>query len=764
MSEPVDFYEEPGALSDSPKGEVHLSEYFAILLKRRRLILQCVGVAVVVALVVAVLSTSEYEAAAVLNVEREKGSLLDVAAIEQAGGFDPEYLPTQMRLMRSREISERVAQKLNLAADPVFTPRKGGVVGKADSDSDSAHAALSRAAARVKASITASPIRGTNLVELACVAPSPELAARIANAVAETYIEWSLEAKFRIVNQASQFLTAQAEQLKSELDEKEKELLAYGREKDIVSVDPRTNVTLQKLETLNRDYAGAVAERVAKEARDYEARNASPETLANAASSGLVAQLKNDVSRLERDYAEKLNLFKPEWPAMQQLKIQIDKERQHLASVVEETVTKAREAARSEYTTALRREGSLREVLQTQKTEAMNLNTNAVEYNNLRIEVETKRALLDSILRKQAETEIMSRLKGERVSNIRVVDKALPPGGRSSPSYRRNLLLGLLGGGALGVGLAFFLSYLDRSLYTTEQVEQLIGLPALGVIPASRSLSRLETRGLRRAIKEEPAAGDDAIIELLPHRDPRSQVAESYRSFRTALLLSRAGGLRSVVVTSCFPGEGKSSTAVNLAIVLTQLGKRVLLVDADLHRPRLHEVFRVSNKLGLVSILAEGAEPSLAILKTGVSGVFLVPAGPTSPNPSGLLSSEGMTKFLELAQMNFDYVIVDTPPVFPVSDVLVFAQQTDGVVLCVQAGKTPREDVIRARDRIQRSRALPLGVLLNNLDLSAAGYPYAKDYRFSYYGEKPAPEKAGPEKSAAEKPAVAEEPVRAQTS
>ena len=279
---------------------------------------------------------------------------------------------------------------------------------------------------------------------------------------------------------------------------------------------------------------------------------------------------------------------------------------------------------------------------------------------------------------------------------------------------------------------------MDRSLYTTEQVEQTIGLPALGVIPAIVGAGAEVPAGPARPGKEEGAAGaEDESIELLPNRDPRSPIAEAYRSFRTALLLSRAGGLRTVVVTSCFPGEGKTSTAVNLAVVLTQLGKRVLLVDADLHKPRLHEVFHVSNKLGLVSVLAEGAEPSLAILKTGVSGIFLVPAGPITPNPSGLLSSEGMSKFLELAQMNFDYVIVDTPPMFPVSDVLVFAQQTDGVVLCVHAGKTPADQVIRARDRIQRSRALPLGVLLNNLDLSSSAYPYGTDYRFSYYGQKP---------------------------
>jgi succinoglycan biosynthesis transport protein ExoP len=735
MSEPVDSYEEPGPFAESPKPEVHLSEYWITLVKRRKLVFQCIAVALAASLISAALSKSEFAATAVLNVEREKGSLLDVTTLEQGGGYDPDYLPTQMRLMKSREIAERVAQKLGLAADPVFSPRKGGVVGKPDPASD----LVGPSAARVQRSITVSPIRGTNLVELTCVGPSSELAAKIANAVADTYIEWSLEAKFRIVNQASVFLSAQAEQLKAELDDKEKELLAYGREKDIVSVDPRTNVTLQKLETINRDYAAAVTERVAKEAKYYEARNTSPDSLANLASSGLVASLQNDVAKLEREYAEKLNLFKPEWPAMQQLKIQIEKERQHLASVVDENVAKAREGARSEYATAQRREESLRTVLQSQKSEAMNLNTNAVEYNNLRIEVESKRVLLDGILKKQAETEMMSRLRGERVSNIRIVDKALPPGGRSAPSYLRNVALGLVAGGGFGVALVFFLAYMDRSLHTTEQVEQTIGLPALGIIPATGGISRKNPRGLQRPEKEQgvPPADPDAI-ELLPHRDPRSPVAEAYRSFRTALLLSRAGGVRTVVVTSCFPGEGKTSTAVNLAIVLSQLGKRVLLVDADLHKPRLHDVFRVSNKLGLVSVLAEGTEPSLAILKTGISGVFLVPAGPTTPNPSGLLSSEGMSKFLELAQMNFDYVLVDTPPVFPVSDVLVFAQQMDGVVLCVHAGKTPADQVIRARDRIQRSRALLLGVLLNNLDLSSSTYPYGKDYRFAYYGEAPA--------------------------
>lgn len=741
---PGDFYDDQGPAAEVPSREVHLSEYWALLLKRRKLIAACVAIALAYAIISALLTRPAYEATLVLNVERDRGSLLDVNSLDQVGGYDPEYLPTQMRLIKSREIAERVVQKLNLAADPVFNPRKATLGRKApvETGADSLRAAVNRSVGRVQRSLSAVPLRGTNLVELTCVAPSPKLAADIANSVAETYIEWSLEAKFRIVNQASQFLAGQVEQLKAELDEKEKELLAYGREKDIISVDPRTNVTMQKLETLNKDYSIALAERVAKEARYFEVRNATPETLANGLSSGLVSQLQADLNRMERDYAEKLNLFKPEWPAMQQLKIQIDREKQHLRDVIDENVTKAREAARSDYTTSQRREESLRSVLQSQKSEAMNLNTNAVEYNNLRIEVEAKRSLLDSVTRKQAETEVMSRLRGERVSSIRIVDRALPPGGRSSPSYRRSALTGILGGALAGIALAFFLSYLDRSLYTTEQIEQFVQLPALGVIPASGESAQAQRRGLFRRVRSNSKPSDlssGASIELLPHRDSRSAVAEAYRSFRTALLLARAGGVRSIVITSCFPGEGKTSTAVNLAVVLAQLGKRVLVVDADLHRPRVHEVFGLSNKVGLVSILAEGLEPSQAILKSNVPGVFVVPAGPTTPNPSGLLSSEGMTKFLELAQMNFDCVVVDTPPIFPVSDVLVFAQQTDGVVLCVRAGQTPRDQVVRARDRILRSRALALGVLLNDLDLASSGYPY----RYAYYrGAPDAPEEA----------------------
>ncbi len=749
MWQQSEFPEELGPVEETPR-EIHFSKYWAVIVKHRWLIGLSIGVALAVAALYSILSKPTYRTVVVLEVERERRSPLDISSTEQAyGGYDPEFLPTQMRLMRSREIAERVVKHLNLVPDRGFQAKRSGFLGpeKKGGPVPSAEDLITRVALRIQSNTEVIPIKGTNLIELFYVSSSPQRAADIANAIAGAYIEWNLEAKFRVVEQTSQFLNVQIEQLKKELDSREQQLLAYGRQKDIISVDPQTNVTLQKLESVNRDYAAAVGERVAKEARYYEVRTARPEAVADtfSSSSGLVSQLRNEQARLERDYAEKLNLFKPEWPAMQQLKAQIDKGRQHLDAVIQDTVAKAREAAKSDYLTALRREESLKGLLRSQKSDAMTRESDAVEYNNLRVEIQAKKALLDNLMKRQGEAEMISRLSGERVSNVRVVDRALPSRSRFAPSYQMNGLLGLFCGSFVGIGLAFSLSYLDRSLRTAEEVEEYLQLPALGIIPAvgtavSKGRSYVYGPKLHRKKKREGSQEEQASIELLPHQHPRSRVAERYRAFRTALLLSRAGGVKSIVITSSLSREGKTVTALNLAVVLSQLGRRVLLVDADLHRPHLHEVFRVSNRTGLVSILAENLEPARAIAKTDVPGVSVVPSGPSSPNPSGLLSSETMTEFLEFARLDFDYVILDAPPVVHVADALVLGHQTDGVVLCVKGGETPREHVARVRDRLLRSNVRILGVLINNLVEEAGEYgqPYGFDDYYSGksgYGE-----------------------------
>ncbi len=734
MAELDSFEESPETAA--PRGEIHLADYWAIVVKRRRLIVICLAAALVAGVLATVLTPPQYTAKTVLDVERQASSPVSFAPSQADGGSSSEFLPSQIQLMQSREIAERVVRRLNLLADPQFNP-KDYVRFRPDAKGNlpqPAKAEVIDAALEVKDWVEVTIMRGTSLVEIAATAPSPELAAAIPNAVADSYIDWNIESRFKLIGQSSQFLASQIEQGKAEINVKEKELLAYGRQKDIVSVDASMNPALQKLESVNQDLAAAVGDRVAREARYDELRSAPPETLAESSSS-VVGSLRLELQRLEREYAEKSNVYKPEWPAMQQLKTQIEEGRQNLQVAIREGAGKAIQAARSEYLTAMRREQSLRAMTRTEQSAALAQGSSAVEYKNLRVEIDTKRALLDNLLRQQGETEVISRLREDQLTSIRIVDRALEPEGPFEPSLQKNLLVALFLGGALGVGLAFFLSYLDRTLRTPEEVERLMQLPPLGVIPARADFpapgaarSRI-FRGVGKTAAP-PEDGENAM-ELAPHDEPRSPIAEAYRAFRTALLLSRAGGVKCVVLTSALPHEGKTTTAVNLAVVLGQLGRRVLLVDADLHQSRLHEIFRIPNRVGLVSILAEGIEPSRAIVKTAVPGVFVVPAGPDAPNPSGLLASDAMRKFLELASTNFDHVIVDSPPVLPVSDTLVFAQQTDGVVLCVRGGVTPREHVIRARDRILRSGVPIVGVLINALAPDSATY-YRYEYGYGY--------------------------------
>lgn len=712
--------------------EIHLSEYWAIVRKHARLIALVLAIVLAATAVITLLQDPTYRATATLNVEKMRATPFD---IDQGGSvyqsYDPEFLPTQTRLMQSREVAERVVDRLKLTSNPQFSPKVSGFFADAPVAQENPETARVAAAKALQDGVQVTPVRGTNLVELSYTGGDPEMSARIANALADAYIDWNLEAKFEVLGQANRFLATQSEQLRSEIDQLERQLQTYGREKGIVSLERESNVTMQNLETLNRDYAAAVGDRVAKEARWAELRNANPTSIADTLSNGLITQLRNEQARLEREYAEKLNVFKPEWPAMQQLKAQIDKGQQHLNSVIKETVAKARDNARSEYQTALRREESLKAVMAGQKNEALAQNSNAVEYNNLRLEIDSKKALLNSILNQQAETEVTSRLRGERVSNVRVVDQALPPSNRYRPSYRRNALLGAFLGLALGVGLAFFLEYLDRSLRTPQQVEQYLALPTLGIIPST--VRSGVSYGYGRLKKRDAVAkNEETAVELMPHNHPRSTIAEAYRDFRTALLLSQAGGLRSVVITSALPGEGKTSTAVNLAVVMGQLGRKVLIIDADLHKPRLHQLFSVTNRRGLVSVLAENLDPLTAIQASKVPNVSVMTCGPATPNPSGLLTSNAMIELLSVATRNFDFVIVDSPPVGPVADAIVLGHHSDGVVVCTRAGKTPRELVRRVRDRLAFSNVRILGVLIN--DLSAD--PTHKDaYYYKYYGE-----------------------------
>ncbi|HYN19988.1 MAG TPA: polysaccharide biosynthesis tyrosine autokinase, partial [Thermoanaerobaculia bacterium] len=649
------------------------------------------------------------------------------------------------RLLESRGLAERVVLNLRLAEDPFFNPgrRAALVAGKGAPTAEADLAALGDFANRLRGGLSVEPIRTTQMVNLSYRSKDPEFAARVVNGFAEAFIDWGIENRSTTAGNASTFLSSQIETLKKEIQDKESQLQQVSRTSDIVQLDSGSNVTMQRLEALNKSYSDALLDRIQKEARYRELQSLPKDSIAEAQSDGLVTELKGKQLELEREYEIGLKKYKKDFPKMIELQASIDKGRQYLASVVDDMVDKARKAASAEYLTALRQEKALEQEMRGLKSEVLDGSSASAEFRNLNVEVKTRQSLLDQILKAQSETEVTARLQGTRESNIRIVDRALVPGGPSSPNLKQDLSSGLLLGLLAGFGIVFLLEYLDRTLKTAEQVERLLRLPTLAVIPdvtdtgssygGYRSYGGYgygtstsagpsgKGKGARRWLERKK--GDSLVrIELVPHEGPRLAVSEAYRSLRTALLLSSAQELRVVAVTSAVASEGKSATATNLAVVMAQLGRRVLLIDADLRKPRLHEVLKVSNRSGLVSFLTGGADFDGVVFRTQVPQLSVIPSGPIPPNPSELLASDRMRDLILAARGRFDFVVIDTPPLLPVTDATLVGDLVDGVTLCMRAGKLTRDEARACVNRLRMSSIKILGVVLNRHTTAQGGY------------------------------------------
>lgn len=735
--------------------DFHLSEYLERLKRRWKLVAILVAVCLIGGAIKYFITPKAYQANARIQIERRTMSPIagtNNPWLENVLNF--EYYPTQYKLLESRGLAERVVLDLGLTDDAFFNPG-GEALAPAfgegeDVDPESVEAlVLGQLAARLMGGLEIAPVRTTQLVDISYTSSSPEFAARVANGFSQAFIDWGISTRTHTAGRASSFLASQIDSLKRDIQEKESKLQAFSRETDIISLDPESNVVLQRLQALNRDFTDAQAARIETEARYMERRSAPRNDVADDYSDGMVGELMRAQLRRENEYETKLQTYKPEWPGMVELRAEIEKGRETLEAAVADNADDARQAAYANYQTALRKEQSLRRELENVSIEVLDQSSAAVELRNLEIEIASNRELMDKLLRQQSETEVAARLQGTRESNVRIVDRALVPGGPFKPSLRQNMTMGLGLGLMLGIGAVFLLEYMDRTVKTPEEVERRLGLAVLAVIPDIAVPGRLygaatygyggkrRMRSGRSGVAslapggERREAGGAEHIELVPHDRPRLSVSEAYRSLRTALLLSSAQELRVVTVTSAGAGEGKTATSTNLAVVMAQLGRRVLLVDGDLRKPRLHEVFGVSNRAGLVNVLAAGDDPGTVATVVGVPNLNLITSGPIPPNPSELLASDRMRELLHRARGRFDFVIVDTPPVLAVTDATVIGSMTDGVVLCLSAGKVRREDAKACRDRLLMSDVKILGAVLNRYREGAHGgrkYYYYEAY------------------------------------
>jgi capsular exopolysaccharide synthesis family protein len=715
--------------------EVHLSHYWNIIYKRWKVALSILIVVMLGTYLASEFAKPLYRSAIQIQIERENQNQLTVDDLFGIAASDQEFLQTQYVLLRSRGLAEKVIDDQKLLSDPEFYPP--GINGKTPAQIAQIRASM---AGVINGPTEVAPVHSTSLVDVAYVSTSPRLAQKIAEGIGESYIRLNNEKKFESVREAGEFLQRQIAQIRADIEVTRHQLQTYGESKGIISSADASSIPYQRLAKANTDLQNAINLRLEKKNAYDSLLRATPESVTN--TDQLVSQLTEEEGRKNREYQQGLTTFKPGYPQLLALKNAIDKTHQARVAAINAAYARAKEAANREVVSAQQTEDQMYAAVNAQKRDTMSINVSAAGFTDLSKTLESKQSLLETLEKRQNETEVTARLRGSASSsNIHIVDHAVLPGARFNVTMKKNLQSAFPLGVVLGLAAIFFLEYMDRSIKTPEELERVTKFASLGVIPSANTAGRggygygygygRGTPRLRPVTEEGEA---QAGIDLLPHSDSRSAIAEAYRAFRTSLLLASASSPKVIVISSTFAREGKTTTSVNLATVLAQMGKPVLLIDADLRRPRLQKVFRGKMNLGLVNYLAANIPLDDVIQETQVPNLSLILSGPTPPNPSELLGSDRMKHLIHEIRARFAFVIFDSPPVMAVTDSIVLAANADGVVLCVHGGQTPRDIVQRAAERLRQSNIPVLGAILNNLDLQQYGYSFKKSY-YDYYDE-----------------------------
>lgn len=739
-----------------PRQEINLREYWEKIRRRKGTVLSVAAVVFVLTAFWTFVQRPVYTAKGTLLIEKEP-NILSFDQVFQIENMQDDFYQTQYRLLSGRTLADDVISRLKLYANEEF-------VGKPDKrkklPDPNDHVFRENLIDNFSRRLQVKPVRLTRLVEVSFDAKDPTLAADCVNELSSAFIDLNINMKYAATEQATEFLGSQIKTLQTDIEQKAKELQGLEAQANIVALGDKETTIIDRLSELNKALTEAQIDRYKKEATYNELKNVTPDFVPEAINNLLIQRLREDYVKLKREYQKMEERFQPDYPELQRAKVEMEAARKSLADETQNLV----KGAYSDYQTALKREGSLEAAFNEQKNAAFEMNSSAVLYNGLKIEVQNKKTLLDSLLRRESETGVEARLKGLRTSNVRVVDRATVPVRPSSPRKARNLALALLLGLGGGIGLAFLFDFLDNSIKTSEDVERYAGLPTLGVVPrfseggtekgylysrrkkerkpeekteeviqvAAEAGAQQDGAQVAPAVAPKAAPVHPRMIELVPHHFPNSRLAESYRSIRTALLLSSADQpMKTIIVTSAVPGEGKTVSVANLGITLAQSGKTVLIVDADLRKPRQHRVFNVKNTFGLTSYLTDSIELRKVVKTTAVPNLCLINAGPVPPNPAELLGSEKMAAFIELLRDKCDYILFDMPPMLEISDALILGARVDGMILVIHGDKTSREALRKAREKLDLLKVRTLGVIINNVNVDHQGYHY-KDYYYHY--------------------------------
>jgi len=724
-------------IGSTERSVLHLRDYGRVLSERRGVVIACLVLVVASTALFTFLAHPLYQATTTIQIERHSPESLSFGEAMSTDYYDyQDFYQTQYKVLQSRTVLRLAAERLDLPNRPEYASRKGSPLGRLVSWGLGALSGGGSEAAGpvdpwrrhirfMEDGLSVVPVRNSKLVKLTFVDRDRQLCSDAANAVAEAYEQFNTDARFTTTSQAREFLTKQVARLQSEIAAQERKLQEYGTKKEILALSDGTQDISQKaLGDMNSKYVEARGRLAVAQARYDAVASGSADSLPDVLSSPLITELKKQYAEVERRHSQMAERFKPDWPPLMQLQEELDGAKDRLRIETDSIARQVRSVAKADLGKTTTEVQNLSRQVDTQKSEVQRVGRDAIEYASLKAEIENKRKMLNDLLTRQSEAETSTALKDTRATNMRIVDRAEVPRAPFKPDKPLNLFLSIVFGLGLGAGAALLLNYLDNTVKNELDIQRHAGVPALGFVPLYATL---------HAVGDETAgAASQYAADIACHADSRSSFAESFKSLRTAFLLaSPERAPRHVVVTSCEPLDGKSTVATNLAIALTQLGRRVAVVDADLRRPRVHKVFRLPNHVGLSSFLSGNADMGEILQASSIPGLSVVTSGPVPPNPSELLASNAMDAFLErLDQVGaFDHVFFDSPPLLQMADAVLLANRLDSTILVTREGRTTHQSLASGVKRLKQSRARILGAVLNAVVERFGNYYYYRYHR-----------------------------------
>lgn len=698
--------------------------YFRVVLRRKWLILVVFALCTAGMTLYVTRQPKVYAAQISLIIDPKEPRFLDSQIQDvnsEAGSYywaNKEYLETQYKIIQSRAVSQRVVEKLGLAADPDFLK----VTQISDETKRAEVMAKMDVVAMVQGKIRVEPVKDSRVSLIRIEDSEPTRAARLANEVAQAYIDEILSQKLKLTENASKWLDERRDSLSDAARASELALYNYRKGADMLSasIDDRASMVSQKLQETNKALNDVQLKMAGLKARVTAIRSVQAtqgaqnqlwaEALPAARENESLGKYKERLLSLRVECTDLATRYLDGHPKLLECREKLaNAEREfgrELSNLVVATEAELREAQEAEK--------NLKVLFDQARVEAFEVEKKKLELDQLRNEADSNKRQYDVVFKRLKDIELSGML---RTSNVRVLDSARPVMAAVRPNVPQGVLMGVVAGLVLGLGLALLLELLDSSITSQVDIEERLGVAFLGFVP-----SIPETEKMAR--------------DLHIHREPKSIIAECTRAIRTNLLfMSPDKPFKRLLVTSSGPQEGKSTTAINLGIAMAQSGNRVLLVDTDMRRPRLHKAFGVSNERGVSSVIVGEGKLDDAIKSTEIPGLFILPCGPVPPNPAELLHTKAFGELLNRLGERFDRILLDTPPVGAVADAVVLSTQVDGVVLVLKSGQTNRELARRTVRVLKDVKANIYGAVLNDVNLEAGKYgDYYYGYIYRYYG------------------------------